>query len=60
MNKDGKWKIFIKVGGLDRIGQLVKANRHTVWVKVMKGAKTSFTIKRHVKKHGLHLRFLED
>jgi len=60
MNRDGKWKLFINVGGVPRIGQLVKANSKTVWVRIMKGAKTNFVIKRHVKKHNLHLRFLED
>jgi hypothetical protein len=59
MNRVGSWKIFIRVGDTYRLGTLVKVNRRTVWLKIMKGAKTSFTIKRHVKKHDLHLRFLE-
>ena len=60
MNRKGQWFLFINVGGVPRIGKLVKINIKTVWVRVMKGAKTNYVIKRHVKKHDLHLRFLED
>ena len=45
--------VYVDIGGGRRLGHVVKCNHHTVWVRVMRGAKTSITIKRHFKKHGV-------
>jgi hypothetical protein len=44
-------KVFVDLGNTRRLGEIVKLNQHTVHVKIMKGARTSFCIKRHIKKH---------
>jgi len=45
--------VFVNVGGIRRIGCCVKANYHTTVVKIMKGAKSYFTITRHNMKHNI-------
>ena len=42
---------YFNLSGKRRLGHVVGLNHHTLWVRVMKGAKTSFTIKRHLVKH---------
>lgn len=44
-------KVFTDFAGGRRLGYIVKRNTHTVWVKIMMGAKSSITIKRHIIKH---------
>jgi hypothetical protein len=44
-------KAYVNISGKRRLGVIKKLNMHTIWVKVMDGAKTSYTIKRHVNKH---------
>ena len=45
--------VYVDVGAGRRLGHVVKCNHYTVWVRIMMGAKTSFTIKRHFNKHGV-------
>ena len=45
--------LFCTVGGKRRLGRVVCFNSHTVLLKIMSGAKSSFIIKRHNKKHNL-------
>lgn len=54
--KSYKITVSVDVSGQRRIGQVVVWNRCTAWVKIMKGAKSSFTIKRHKSKHNLKWR----
>jgi hypothetical protein len=44
-------KAFTDVGKVRRLGTVKRLNEKTVLLKIMKGAKTSFTIKRHIEKH---------
>lgn len=44
---------YVDVSGSRRLGKVVKVNYSTTWVKIMKGAKTSFIIKRHNIKHNV-------
>jgi hypothetical protein len=44
-------KTFVDLGGVRRFGQVIRLNRKTVWVKIMIGARSSITIKRHRAKH---------
>ena len=44
-------KLIVDLAGKRRVGQVVKQNHLTVWVKVMKGAKSYDIIKRHRMKH---------
>ena len=46
-------KVFVDLAGNRRVGHVVKRNEYTVWVKVMKGARTYDIIKRHVTKHNV-------
>jgi hypothetical protein len=43
--------VFCDLADVRRMGKILKLNDHTVWVKIMKGAKSAFVIKRHIKKH---------
>jgi hypothetical protein len=47
----GNAKYFATVSGKRRIGEIIKANHKTMWMKFMLGAKTYFIIKRHIEKH---------
>jgi hypothetical protein len=51
-------KMYCDVGGVRRLGYCTKLNDKTVWMKIMKGARTSFTIKRHIVKHNVR-RYIE-
>lgn len=48
-------KVFMDVGGVRRIGEVIGINAHTTWVRLREGAKTYSVIKRHNKKHNLKL-----
>jgi hypothetical protein len=43
--------VFCDLAGGRRMGKIVKLNDYTVRVKIMKGARTFFVTKRHIKKH---------
>ena len=43
-------KAFVNVSNKRRLGEVVKVNDKTIHIKIMKGAKTNFVIKRHIKK----------
>jgi hypothetical protein len=45
--------VHVDVSGKRRVGEVIGYNRHTTWVRVMKGAKSYFTILRHNKKHNV-------
>jgi len=45
--------VFVDLGKTRRLGKIVKVNTYSTWVKVMMGAKTSITIKRHNIKHNV-------
>lgn len=45
--------VFVDLNGGRRLGQVTKRNSRTIWVKVMIGAKSSITIKRHIVKHNV-------
>ena len=42
---------MMDVGGIRRVGRPITMNKKTGWFRIMKGAKTSFVIKRHYDKH---------
>jgi hypothetical protein len=42
---------FVDLGDTRRLARIVRANSLTLWVKIMIGAKTSISIKRHKIKH---------
>ena len=44
---------FVDLGNKRRLGRIVKANKHTVWVKIMIGARNSFYVQRHRIKHNI-------
>ena len=46
-------KVFVDLAGVRRLGKIVRANTHTTWVKVMRGARTYDYIKRHNIKHNV-------
>lgn len=46
-------KAMADVSGTRRLGKIVKVSMLTTTLKFMKGAKTSFTIKRHNTKHNV-------
>jgi len=41
------------VGGVRRVGKPVSVHQKTGWFRIMKGAKTSYVIKRHYVKHNV-------
>jgi hypothetical protein len=41
------------VGGIRRLGRPVTVNKKSGWFRIMKGAKTSFVIKRNYVKHNV-------
>lgn len=45
--------VYVDVAGKRRIGEVIGYNQKTTWVRVMKGAKSFFTIERHNKKHNV-------
>jgi hypothetical protein len=53
------YKAFFTVGGVRRMGVPVKINSKTMWIKVMKGVKDYFIIKRHMKKHNFKMVTME-
>lgn len=55
MTNEMKVRAFFTVSGKRRLGVPVKINNKTMWIKVMKGAKTYFIIKRHFVKHNFQL-----
>lgn len=55
LQKGATIMLFVNVDGKRRLGRVVKVNWYTTWVKVMKGAKTSYTIKRHNQKGNVKL-----
>lgn len=55
-----RFTVWIDVSGSRRLGEVCRWNRHTVWVRVMKGAKSSFLIKRHKVKHNMKWRGIID
>jgi hypothetical protein len=52
MSRYKMW-VFVDVQGKRRVGELIGINSKTVWVRVMHGAKSYFTISRHYKKHNV-------
>ena len=46
-------KAFVDLGDTRRLCKVIKLNNKTAWVKIMLGARTSITIKRHRVKHNL-------
>ena len=46
-------KVFVDLAGKRRLGHIVKINSHTLWVKVMDGAKTYTIVKRNYVKHNV-------
>lgn len=46
-------KVFVDLSGTRRLGQAVRINTHTLWVKIMRGARTYDYIKRHIRKHNV-------
>lgn len=50
-----KYRVFCDLSGTRRIGYVRKFNEHTCWVKVMKGARTYFVVKRDYSKHRVKL-----
>lgn len=46
-------KVWVTIDGKRRLGRVVTENTYTVWVKIMKGASSSFTVKRHKIKHSV-------
>jgi len=55
-----RFAVWIDVGKVRRLGEICKWNRYTVWVRIMDGAKSSFIIKRHKKKHNMKWRGIGD
>ena len=55
MTNQRTYKAMFTVGGKRRIGVPVKINKHTMWVKIMKGARDYFIIKRHKVKHNFKM-----
>lgn len=55
--RDGvaEYHMFCDVNGTRRLGKVVRVNTKTAVLKIMVGAKSSFTIKRHKIKHNLKL-----
>lgn len=49
-------KAYFDTGAGRRLGKVVKDNARTIWVKMMIGAKTNVTIKRHIIKHDVIFR----
>jgi hypothetical protein len=47
--------VFVDLSGTRRLGQVIRINTRTTWVKVMHGAKTYSYIKRHNIKHNVKL-----
>ena len=52
-----EYYMFCDVDGSRRLGRVVRVNTKTAVLKIMHGAKSSFTIKRHKTKHHLKLKF---
>jgi len=46
------------VGGIRRLGVPVTVNKKSGWFRIMEGAKTSYVIKRHYRKH--NVRFVKE
>jgi len=46
-------RFFMDVDGKRRIGAPVSPNKKTGWFRIMDGAKSSYVIKRHYKKHNV-------
>lgn len=46
-------RVYVDLSGGRRLGHVVKDNYHTVWVKILIGATTFITIKRHWNKHNV-------
>lgn len=53
-----KYVFFMDVAGTRRIGVPVTINTkgYTGWFRIMDGARTSFTIKRHFTKHHVEIK----
>lgn len=49
-------KFKMDVAGARRIGVPVEVNTHSGWFRIMDGAKSSYTIKRHYKKHNVQMK----
>jgi len=52
--------VFVTVGGKRRIGEMIGLHSKTVWVRIKTGAKSYFTINRHIKKHDVRQYRMED
>lgn len=50
-------KAYFDTSKSRRLGKVTKRNTHTVWVKMMIGAKSHVVIKRHINKH--NVRFVD-
>lgn len=59
ITKQITYRPFFTVGGVRRMGVPVKINSKTMWIKVMKGAKDYFIIKRHMTKHNFKMVMME-
>ena len=44
-------KCFVDLGGKRRLGAIIRSNTHTLWVRIMLGAKSKLIVKRHKVKH---------
>ena len=45
--------VHVDVAGKRRVGEVIGYNQKTVWVRIMKGAKSYFTIERHNRNHNV-------
>ena len=48
-----KTLFLMDVGGIRRVGKPVTVNKKSGWFRIMKGASTSYVIKRHYVKHNV-------
>ena len=50
-------KVFCDLSGKRRLGTVITNNHHTIWVRVMMGAKSYIDIERHKVKHNVVFEF---
>jgi hypothetical protein len=46
-------RAYVDLSSGRRLGHIKKYNVHTIWVRIMMGAKTFITVKRHKIKHNV-------
>lgn len=54
-----RYHILVDLSGKRRVGHLLKVNNKTIWVKVMRGAKTYDIIKRKIDRDNCRIVFLD-